>query len=260
MFLGLRCVIVSVIIVTEVIAWDTKGINACNCITLDECKSTKGLEKPLKPSTVQLLRERQCGFHRGIPKICCQDETVSPAVQSKPSSGRQCDSRDNCTVLRDCTSYMDVISTLEKPLSAPIVSYLRSQQCGFEMGFPKVCCSELPKNIKSVKSSRAQNKRRFNRLNALDPSETTEVSKVVRATTPRTTTRRVTATTTRPTTMTTRSTSTTPRPTLRKKDRNKKKNMDDAFGQFFFDYVEGFDLFLRQKRNQPDNFLDIEIR
>nr|CAI5841972.1 unnamed protein product [Callosobruchus analis] len=213
-------------------------------------RSYEGPRKPLKPSIVQLLREKQCGFQDRQPKICCPQSLITEVVHSKSSSDKQCKFH-NCTVLRDCTSYMSVISTLEKPLSAPLVSYLRSQQCGFYKGFPKVCCSDLPKDIKSVKSSRPQNNRRFNRFNVLDPSETTELPTQKR-TTQRTTTVRTTTT----------KVTETLKSTKRMQHKGSKKNgLDDAsMSSAFFDYVGSFDLFMRQKRFQPDTFLDIEIR
>lgn len=42
---------------------------------------------------------------------------------------------------------MDLLHLLEKPLKPSVVDFLRSQQCGFESGFPKVCCASLPKTI-----------------------------------------------------------------------------------------------------------------
>nr|CAH7731241.1 unnamed protein product [Callosobruchus chinensis] len=253
MFINVICTVSFVIvatIVTVVLANNLAGTNDCKCVSLHDCEATKGLEKPLRPSTVQLLREKQCGFQDRQPKICCPQVLTTDTVHSKSSSDRQC-KLHNCTVLRDCTSYMSVISTLEKPLSAPLVSYLRSQQCGFYKGFPKVCCSDLPKNIKSVKSSRPQNNRRFNRLNVLDPSETTEVPNYKRTTHRGTTAE---ATTTRATEA--------PKSTTRMPVKgSKKKGLDDAsMTSAFFDYVGSFDLFMRQKRYQPDTLLDIEIR
>lgn len=42
---------------------------------------------------------------------------------------------------------MDLLHLLEKPLKPSVVDFLRSQQCGFEDGFPKVCCASMPKTI-----------------------------------------------------------------------------------------------------------------
>lgn len=46
---------------------------------------------------------------------------------------------------------MDIINGLQKPLKPSVVEFLRSQQCGFESGFPKVCCSGLPKRLRVFK-------------------------------------------------------------------------------------------------------------
>lgn len=46
---------------------------------------------------------------------------------------------------------MDLISGLKKPLKNSVVIFLRSQQCGFEEGFPKVCCAVLPKTLPVLK-------------------------------------------------------------------------------------------------------------
>lgn len=42
---------------------------------------------------------------------------------------------------------MDLLYASERPLKRSVVDFLRSQQCGFENPYPKVCCAPLPKTI-----------------------------------------------------------------------------------------------------------------
>lgn len=48
-------------------------------------------------------------------------------------------------LLPECKPFMDLIYELEKPLKVSVIKFLRSQECGFDKGFPKVCCAPLPK-------------------------------------------------------------------------------------------------------------------
>lgn len=55
----------------------------------------------------------------------------------------------HCIVLRDCISYTNMVKSMKKPLPPSVVGFLRSQECGFDHGYPMVCCSTLvSKNLK----------------------------------------------------------------------------------------------------------------
>lgn len=58
-----------------------------------------------------------------------------------------CRISSKCMILPNCSPFMDLLHMLAKPLKPSVVDFLRSQQCGFERGFPKVCCQSLPKTI-----------------------------------------------------------------------------------------------------------------
>lgn len=45
---------------------------------------------------------------------------------------------------------MNLIINMEKPLQNSFVIFLRSQQCGFENGYPKVCCNSPHKKLEIV--------------------------------------------------------------------------------------------------------------
>lgn len=67
----------------------------------------------------------------------------------------QCGTDDECIILTECKSYMNFISSFEKPLKSPVVKFLRKKQCGFERGFPKVCCSDISKlNFAAIQLSK----------------------------------------------------------------------------------------------------------
>ncbi|XP_025833755.1 uncharacterized protein LOC112905462 [Agrilus planipennis] len=53
----------------------------------------------------------------------------------------------SCISIKDCKHFMSFLEHTEKPLKSPIVSFLRSHQCGFQGGYPKVCCKDLPENF-----------------------------------------------------------------------------------------------------------------
>ncbi|XP_071053764.1 uncharacterized protein [Onthophagus taurus] len=49
-----------------------------------------------------------------------------------------------CISLPSCAPFMKVITKAQKPLKLDLVKILRSQECDFELGYPKVCCSNSP--------------------------------------------------------------------------------------------------------------------
>lgn len=43
---------------------------------------------------------------------------------------------------------MALLEGSSKPLKPSIVAFLRAQQCGFDNGFPRVCCRTMPKELR----------------------------------------------------------------------------------------------------------------
>lgn len=52
-----------------------------------------------------------------------------------------------CLHIKECEPFTNLLKQLKKPLKPSIVDFLQNQQCGFEEDYPKVCCSNLPKNL-----------------------------------------------------------------------------------------------------------------
>lgn len=45
---------------------------------------------------------------------------------------------------------MDLITAHDKPLRPSVVVFLRSQECGFRAGYPRVCCTTVPKGLQAL--------------------------------------------------------------------------------------------------------------
>lgn len=58
-----------------------------------------------------------------------------------------CSTNTTCTILPSCISFMELIDGLQKPLKPSVVQFLRSQECGFEKGYAKVCCFHLSQKL-----------------------------------------------------------------------------------------------------------------
>lgn len=150
----------------------------------------------------------------------------------------------SCIILKDCNPYMNLIASMEKPLGRSVVAFLRSQECGFQDGYPKVCCTIIPNNLKTVKQARPAHRGKFNKLNALRPSKSLLdfVSTTRRSTT----------------------VSTTKMPPTAKRVnetlREKMEALNNAFSADYFDLTGTFDLMLRKRGKRYDSFLEIEIR
>ncbi|XP_017773670.1 PREDICTED: uncharacterized protein LOC108560569 [Nicrophorus vespilloides] len=65
-----------------------------------------------------------------------------------PILATECNGQATCVSLTDCNHYVDFLGTMQKPLKASVVHFLRSQHCGFRNGYPRVCCAPMPKGLK----------------------------------------------------------------------------------------------------------------
>ncbi|XP_028145593.1 uncharacterized protein LOC114339160 [Diabrotica virgifera virgifera] len=146
---------ISVIIILVVNHTKTvMGNETCNCIPMKQCSSFlkyfKGLERPLSEASKEHLKSKQCEDFDGQVKVCCDFESTTAPTRthhSRSSYKKQCYT-SQCMMLKRCPSFMQFIAGVEKPLTPVVVDFLRSQQCGFEEGFPMVCCRELPRNLR----------------------------------------------------------------------------------------------------------------
>lgn len=59
-----------------------------------------------------------------------------------------CKQTSKCLSLKNCKPFIKLLDGLKKPLKPSIIAFLRAQQCGFENGFPKVCCRTMPKELR----------------------------------------------------------------------------------------------------------------
>ncbi|KAL3285599.1 hypothetical protein HHI36_000128 [Cryptolaemus montrouzieri] len=79
-----------------------------------------------------------------------------------------------CTGIKSCPTYMNFIKTQSKPLQPQMVKFLKEKQCGFETGFPKVCCGDIPTSLKA-KTSNAGQKIKKNNLSVIHNDSKTEI-------------------------------------------------------------------------------------
>lgn len=120
-----------------------------------------------------------------------------------------------------------------KPLQPAVVEFLRSQECGFDQGYPLVCCSE--QHLRNMKHKKPNLRTPPNKL-GVKPSQivpikaTTVASQVIT------------------------------KPAVNNNVYNKADALNKAFMSDYFDYASSFDLMLRIKREGDNNNLDIEIR
>ncbi|XP_056634747.1 uncharacterized protein LOC130443887 [Diorhabda sublineata] len=125
----------------------------CSCIPLTQCPTFLryylSLKKPLSESSIIFLRSKQCGIQDKSIKVCCEDNftttTITSTTQMLPKN--KCED-SQCISLKYCTPVLQFLNTVQKPLDACIVNYLRNEQCGFEEGFPKICCKSIPKYLR----------------------------------------------------------------------------------------------------------------
>lgn len=127
---------------------------------------------------------------------------------------------------------MNLLKSVEKPLQPTVVDFLRAQECGFDQGYPKVCCYELPtEDLKKLKSNA---KGSLNKLSADSLEMVTPITtKISENTKPSNSNHNV---------------------------HNKDVILKKAFLGDYFDLNESFDLMIRIKRNDESDILDIEIR
>lgn len=59
-----------------------------------------------------------------------------------------------CISIKECGPFMDLLKQLKHPLNQSIVDFLEHKECGFEDGYPKVCCSNLPKSLSVFKQNK----------------------------------------------------------------------------------------------------------
>lgn len=117
-----------------------------------------------------------------------------------------------------------------KPLQPAVVEFLRSQECGFDQGYPLVCCSEQHlRNMKNENLRTPPNKP--NKPSPTVPVKATTVASQVIT-----------------------------KPAVNNNVYNKADALNKAFMSDYFDYTGSFDLMLRIKREGDNNTLDIEIR
>lgn len=50
---------------------------------------------------------------------------------------------------------MNLLVNLHKPLQPSIVTFLKAQECGFQNGFPNVCCRMLPSRVRVIKQTKS---------------------------------------------------------------------------------------------------------
>lgn len=127
---------------------------------------------------------------------------------------------------------MNMIKSVEKPLQPTVVDFLRTQECGFDQGYPKVCCHEL--SVEDIKKLKSNARRSFNKLSAdfvqMVTPVTTKISENIKVS------------------------------NSNHNVHNKALALKKAFLSDYFDLNESFDLMLRIKRNDENDILDIEIR
>lgn len=133
---------------------------------------------------------------------------------------------------------MDLVRSMGKPLQSSVVAFLRSQECGFDQGYPMVCCSMLPKAFQLLKLAKPYPRRPINTLSTDLPT------KVAPLTTSTTTKKSIT-----------RNLSKSGEKLLKKADA-----LNEAFMSDYFDYAGSFDLMLRIKRDNSNGSVDIEIK
>lgn len=150
-------------------------------------------------------------------------------------SGKICKNHADCINLRDCEPYLHLVKSMEKPLHPAIVEFLRSQECGFDQGYPLVCCSDI--RFKDVTQKTLNSRKPLNNL----CTESSPTSSPM-------------------------ATTTSQNPAMNKPSfnsnnlQNKADALNKAFMSDYFDYGGSFDLMLRIKRHNGDGLLDIEIR
>lgn len=136
---------------------------------------------------------------------------------------------------------MTFINSIEKPLKPTVVKFLRNQECGFEKGYPKVCCGKVPRNLRVLKHYRLNPRVPVNVLSA--PMETndngmTDLFRIVNK-------ENIQASS-----------------SVKSQDlRKKAEAMNKQFASMqFMDFTDGFDLMIRKKRSDVGAFIDVEIR
>ncbi|CAH1116589.1 unnamed protein product [Phaedon cochleariae] len=248
----MKYIVIILVISNNMMIGDSQ--ETCDCIRLKECSTfiilIKTLEEPIKSTFIDYLRTKQCDHQGDHPKVCCPPQmkkdpnifmsssnimTTPTTPRSLPSTTKisktqPCHGKSKCIVLKDCTPYMALVKSTGSPLTRNVVRFLRSQECGFQDGMPKVCCAALPTKFQALKHARPGSRRPFKKLSAVDGEATTATTR--------------------------RGTRSTPR------------HFRQEFGSFrdevmssdFFDYMSSFDLVLRKKRFDNDNDSDIEIR
>ncbi|CAG9860069.1 unnamed protein product [Phyllotreta striolata] len=126
----------------------------CNCQPLKQCPTfvnyLRSLPRPLQTDTVSYIRSQKCGYQDGFPKICCLNSYSNDKrrfSRRKLLQNSRCDSSSDCVVLPMCKTFMNFLMTAGKPLRRNVVSFLRRKECGFEKGYPKVCCGSIPNKM-----------------------------------------------------------------------------------------------------------------
>lgn len=162
----------------------------------------------------------------------CKNSSLSVLTISSFFPEKSCEKQSECTILKDCEPFMNFIKSMEKPLQPTVVHFLRSQECGFDKGYPMVCCFVLP--IQVLKKIKSNIRKPSNKLSA-------DSSKMV-----------------------------TPITTKIFENKNfgnpishvynKADELNKVFMSDYFDFASSFDLMLRIKRQDDNDFLDIEIK
>ncbi|KAJ8960309.1 hypothetical protein NQ318_004035 [Aromia moschata] len=255
MYIGfMKCLVFLSVLVKLSSQTSTDSYRGCNeksrCIPLKDCDNLmeyiQNQQKPLKSSSVEFLRRQHCGFHEGHPKVCCSGFSEIHISHKEPSSAgnSSCRAKTNCIPLKDCRPYVDLVKSMEKPLKPPVVDFFRSQQCGFQEGYPKVCCSQLPKEFGNVKHARPESRPSVkipreellvdDDISRLEPTNKRGVDK---------------ATTVKPEWKQTSS-------TMSLKEKSEALNRAFAMSELF-DFTGPYDLF-RRKRFNNDSVLEVE--
>ncbi|KAF5271711.1 hypothetical protein FQA39_LY08034 [Lamprigera yunnana] len=110
------------------------------CIPIRNCPPLLTiLSQPIiNPEEIDFLRESQCGYASGQPKVCCASGTININHTSA-----QCQTPDKlpgmCIPIRNCPPLLTILS---QPIINPEeIDFLRESQCGYASGQPKVCCA-----------------------------------------------------------------------------------------------------------------------
>lgn len=149
-------------------------------------------------------------------------------------AGKTCEKQSSCVLLKDCTPYMNLVRSVRKPLEPSIVNFLRSQECGFDKGYPKVCCSKFSEDLQGLKRGKHNSHNYVNNIrNDLARTDLPLIKSKKKIGT-----------------------------AFLNPGVNSDINADalKAFKSEYIDYTGFFDLMLRTKRHEDHDTLDIEIR